>query len=177
MQNNEMSDAVIIERAHSIANEAMWTVVLQHRRIRAKEPEDGMFVFRWWVDLQFFILALYRLRTAVKIARNISAISFSIDAAISQFDKDIPDLKKLRDIGEHIDEYAVDSQKRHDKSVDRKQLQVGTWKDPVYEWLDVSLNVDNSKIAAEKLFRTLQKHYKEACNANDQSKNRAVPRP
>ena len=167
-----MSDAVIIERAHSLANHAMWTVALQYRRIRATEPEDGKFLFRWWADLQFLILALYRLRTTVKIARNIPSISNSIDAALAKFDKALPDLKKLRDIGEHMEEYAVDNPKRHVPSVDRKQLQVGSWDGTVYEWLGVKLNVNEAKSAAEELFKTLQNHY-----SLFRSKNRTTPKP
>ncbi len=157
-----MDDAVTLERSIRLANHAMWTVMLQWRRIGTKEPEDNRFVFRWWADLQFFILSLNRLRTSVKIALNVSdpKISASIAAAIEEFDKAIPDLKKLRDIGEHIDAYSVDDPKRHKLDIDRKQLEVGSWNGAVYEWLGVKLNVDDARIAAEKLFKTLQNAYR-----------------
>src|SRR5579859_2833960 len=54
------SDAAILERAKSLSNEACFTVSLQHRRLRTTEPEDQVFVFRWWADLQFLIVALRR---------------------------------------------------------------------------------------------------------------------
>ena len=152
-----MDNKVILERACSLANEYMFTVALQCRRIRTAEPEDKVFVMRRWIDLQFLILALYRLRTAVKIAVKIPTISKEMRTALNRFDKAIPDLKKLRDIGEHIDEYAVDHPRRHVPSVDRKQLQVGSWDGTVYEWLGVRLNVDEANNAAEELFKTLQK--------------------
>lgn len=157
-----MNDAVILERSKRLANHAMWTVALQYRRIRNNEPEDSKFMLRWWADLQFFILSLYRLRTAVKIALNVSdtKISTTIAAAIEQFDKAIPDLKKLRDIGEHIDAYAVDNPKRHRPEVDRRQLEVGSWNGTVYEWLGVKLNVDEANTAAQKLFKTLLSVYR-----------------
>lgn len=153
-----MNDAVILERAIRLANIEMKTVALQWRRVKTKEPEDETFIFRWWADLQFFILSLWRLRRTVKIALNVSDtnISDSIGVGIKEFDKAVPDLKKLRDVAEHIDEYAVDNPKRHVPSVDRKQLEVGSWNGTIYEWLEVKLNVDDAKIAAEKLFKTLQ---------------------
>lgn len=156
-----MNDAVILERCKRLANHAMWTVKLQWRRVRGKEPEDSEFVFRWWADLQFFILSLYRLRTAAKIALNVSdkEISSRIATAIKEFDRQVPELKKLRDIGEHIDSYAIDSPKRQRKDIDRKQLEVGSWDGAVYKWLGTSLNVDDAKNAAVSLFMTLLDTY------------------
>jgi hypothetical protein len=152
-----MNDAVILERSKRLANHAIWTVMLQWRRIRSSEPEDSEFMLRWWADLQFFIVSLYRLLTAVKIALNVSdsKISSSIKDGIREFDKAIPDLKKLRDIGEHIDAYAIDDPKRHKLEVGRKQLEVGSWDGTTYEWLGVKLKVDDAKLAANELFKTL----------------------
>ena len=42
------SDAVILERARSLAKEAIWAVAPQRRRLCATEPEDEAFVFLWW---------------------------------------------------------------------------------------------------------------------------------
>jgi hypothetical protein len=136
-----MNDTVILERTVRLANVEMKTVALQWRRTRAVEPEDAYFHLRWWADLQFFILSLYRLRTSVRIAHNVSdtKIRHSISEAINEFDKALPNLKTLRDIGEHQNEYAVDNPKRHVKTVDRKQLEVGSWNGTEYEWLGVRL--------------------------------------
>ncbi|AIC17178.1 hypothetical protein [Nitrososphaera viennensis] len=157
-----MNDAVILERSKRLANHAIWTVTLQYRRMRTNEPEDSKFMLRWWADLQFFILSLHRLRTAVKIALNVSDITIStrMAVAIEEFDKAIPDLKKLRDIGEHIDAYAVDNPKRHRPEVNRRQLEVGSWNGTVYEWLGIKLNVDEANTAAQKLFKTLLSAYR-----------------
>jgi len=157
-----MKDAMILERSKRLANLAIWTVTLQWRRIRSSEPEDKEFMLRWWADLQFFVLSLYRLRTAVKIAINVSdsKISANIKDAIKEFDKTIPDLKKLRDIGEHIDAYTIDDPKRHRQEVDRKQLEVGSWDGTTYEWLGVKLSVDDAQLAAKELFKTLLVAYR-----------------
>jgi hypothetical protein len=47
------SDGAIVERALSLANDAMFTVKLQHRRLRTDEPEDEVFFFRRSADFQF----------------------------------------------------------------------------------------------------------------------------
>jgi len=157
-----MNDAVILESSKRLANHAIWTAMLQSRRIKSSEPEDSEFMLRWWADLQFFILSLYRLRTAVKIAVKVSdsKISVCIRDGIKEFDKAIPDLKKLRDIGEHIDAYAIDDPERHRLEVDRKELEVGSWDGTTYEWLGVRLNVDDAILAAKELFNTLLVAYR-----------------
>jgi hypothetical protein len=154
-----MNDAVIVARTVRLANIEMKTVALQLRRIRGKEPEDHDFVFRRWADLQFFIISLYRLRTTATIGYNVSdaKIRYSIIGAVKEFDKALPDLKKLRNIGEHQNEYAVDSPKRKVKTVDRKQLEVGSGSDTEYNWLGVILNIDEAYNAAGKLFTSLQR--------------------
>lgn len=151
-----MDNTAVLERAYSLTNEAMHTVALQFRRLKTVEPEDDTFVFRWWADLQFLILALCRLRRSAKVACNVSDIALEIKTALHKFDLAIPHLTKLRNIGEHIDEYAVDSDIRHDKTVNRKSLQVGTWDGAVYEWLDIKLDIETALTASEELYRSLQ---------------------
>jgi hypothetical protein len=101
-----MDDAVILERAVRLANIEMKTVALQLRRIRGVEPEDDDFVFRRLADIRFFIISLNRLRTTATIGYNVShtKIRCSIIKAVGEFDKALPGLKKLRNIGEHQNE-------------------------------------------------------------------------
>jgi hypothetical protein len=47
------SGAATVERAHSLATEAIYMVALQRRRLRSAEPEDETLVFRRWADFQF----------------------------------------------------------------------------------------------------------------------------
>lgn len=154
-----MNDAVIVERTVRLANIEMKMVALQLRRIRGKEPEDDDFIFRRWADLQFFIISLYRLRTTATVGYNVSdtKIRYSIIGVVKEFDRAVPELKKLRNIVEHQNEYAVDSPKRKVKTVDRKQLEVGSWNDTEYNWLGVTLNIDEAYNAAGKLFTNLQR--------------------
>lgn len=145
------SDAAILERAKRLCNEACFTVSLQHRRLRTTEPEDQVFVFRWWADLQFLIVALRRMRRSAELAGRVPVVSKVIAQAIGEFDRTLPDLAKMRNIGEHIDDYAVDAPKRRYADIDRRHLQVGTWDGKVYRWIG-ELDIDVALEAAERLF-------------------------
>jgi hypothetical protein len=62
----------------------------------------------------------------------------------------------MRNVGEHVESYAVDSISRHDKSISRSHLQVGSWDGTVYIWLGESLNIDLALDAAQKRFATVK---------------------
>jgi len=47
------SDAATYERACRYANNALWTLSLQRRRLKSQEPEDAEFIFRVWADYEF----------------------------------------------------------------------------------------------------------------------------
>jgi len=106
----------------------------------------------------------------MKIAHKVPAITEDVKFALHKFDQALPYLLRLRNVGEHIDEYALDSESRHDKTVNRKELQVGNWDGTVYEWLGIRLNVHDALIAAEELYRALQSARKglsiKSANAN-----------
>jgi len=149
------SEAEILERARSLCSEGCFAVALQHRRLRSKEPEDEVFILRWWTDLQFLIVSLRRLRRSALTAAHVRGASDEVTAAVRQFDQALPALRKMRNVGEHVDSYAVDAASRHEKSVSRLQLQVGSWDGTVYSWLGGSLNVDVALNAAEKLLEAI----------------------
>jgi hypothetical protein len=98
---------------------------------------------------------LNRLHTIVKITFDIPDIANEMRNALNDFEKDIPDLKVLRNVVEHIDQYAIEDTKRHHKHISCKQLQVGRWDGSIFHWLDVELDVDRAKVASEKLFKSL----------------------
>ncbi|MBI2051395.1 hypothetical protein HYT33_01400 [Candidatus Roizmanbacteria bacterium] len=149
--NNPLSDAAMIERSWSLMNESMRAIDLQRRRLRSGEPEDPDFIFRWWVDLQFLIVALRRLRRSAELATRVSTAKSIISDAIEQFDRELPMLQKMRNVGEHIDDYAVDSEKRRHKDVERFSLQVGSFDGTTYEWLGARLNIDEAHLASTHL--------------------------
>lgn len=148
------SDAATIERAHSLANEAIHMVALQRRRLQSEEPEDETFIFRRWADFQFFIVSLRRLRQAALLAARPTAGKAAIESAISEFDDSLPDLRKMRNVGEHVDEYAVE--RGRDRSVSRRALQVGTFNATTLEWLGERLDADEALAAAERLYGAIK---------------------
>lgn len=97
------------ERARRLGNLALWTVDLQRRRINSDVPEDNKFILRRWSDFDFLVVALIRLRRAAQLAAKVPQIRAKMDAALKKFDVALPHLKKMRDVAEHIDDYALDS--------------------------------------------------------------------
>ena len=116
--------AATYERARRLANVAMWSIELQCRRLEAVEPEDAGLVLRRWADFDFLIVALSRLRRATGLAAKVPQLRASLDTALERFDKALPDLKKMRDVAEHVDDYALDRGRQ--KAVGRQASEVST---------------------------------------------------
>jgi hypothetical protein len=150
------ADAVVLERTLRLVNIELHAVALQRRRLASSEPEDDDFDFRWWTDLQFFILALWRLRRYAEIVVSVPSATGQIRLALDQFDRAVPALRVMRNIGEHGDEYAVDSASRQVKSIHARQLEVGAWDGQTYQWLGRSLNVDQALAAGKALFEAVK---------------------
>lgn len=154
--SEEERDAAILERAKSLCNRACFTVALQRRRLRSAEPEDDIFIFRRWADFEFLIVALRRLRRAAGLAGRPAHLRPVIEAAIAEFDVALPGLATMRNVGEHIDDYARDAPQRRHRNVRPGQLQVGSLDESVFEWLGHRLDTDAALAAAEKLFAAVK---------------------
>ena len=70
------------------------------------------------------IVALTRLRRAAELASGIPEVAQHLTLALQKFDTAIPGLKPLRDVSEHINEYAMDGGRR--KSISRVELEAST---------------------------------------------------
>ncbi len=88
---------------------------------------------------------------------HIPELALEVKAAVEEFDKALPGLTRMRNVGEHVDAYAVNNPKRRDLSVDSGQLQVGCFDGTVYTWLGESLNIDSALGASEKLCERIKK--------------------
>jgi len=145
------SDAAILERAKSLSSRAIFTIALQHHRLRTEEPEDNVFIFQFQADLEFLIVALRRLRRAAGLAARVEFVEPALRTAIDDFDKALPNLVKMRNVSEHFDDYTMDGQWRRHRDVQPGQLQVFSWDGTEYEWLDGSFNIDIACVAARRL--------------------------
>ena len=135
-----------LEMARGLALDAVLSVDLQKRRVYDETP-DPFYAGRWWADVQFLIIALRRLRLAAEFGAKADS---SIKRAVKDFRKNIPDLDRFRNVGEHMDHYAAGFGK--DQTVDRRQVLEGSLDVPVYRWLDRELNIDHARDEAEKLW-------------------------
>lgn len=144
------------ERARRLANVAVWSVDLQCRRLESAEPEDSTFVVRKWADFDFLIVALNRLRRAAQLAAGLPQLQASLVTALAQFDRALPDLKKMRDVAEHVDDYALDQGRQ--KAVRRQSLEVSTMEaeGPTLHWLQARLNAREASQASQTLFAAVK---------------------
>lgn len=148
------SERVILERAQSLANEAVFTVELQRRRLRSIEPEDDRFAMRWWADAQLLIVTLRRLRRVAELASRGPQARGPMRSALRTFDACLPALRTMRDVCEHIDAYAID--RGHRSDITRGMLQVGQWDGTSFSWLGASLDVDVAMRAAVELLQAIR---------------------
>jgi len=147
-------NAAIYERARRLANLAMWSVKLQLRRLQSVEPEDEDFILRPWTDFHFLIMALTRIRRAAELAAKVPPIKPRIREAIRQFDVALPNRKKMRDVAEHIDEYALD--RGWDKNVSRKSLEVASCSGETWKWLGYEMDSKEALRASERLYEAIR---------------------
>lgn len=148
------SDGTILDRALTFAMEGLRAADVQLKRAREESSSEPGGAFQWWIDLQFFIVALRRLRRAAELATRVPRQREAIRAAIAAFDEDLPDLRLLRDVGEHIDAYALGA--GYEKSVRWRQLQVGGWDGKTFQWLGIDLDAEKALEAARQLVGELE---------------------
>jgi len=135
---------------------SMWSIHLQYRRLQSAEPEDASFVLRKWADFDFLIVCLTRLRRAARLAAALPELRSLLAVAVAAFDAAVPDLKRMRDVAEHIDDYAADRGKN--SAVLRQALEVSSLSDdgPTLRWLGVRLNATEALMASQALFEVIK---------------------
>ena len=148
------SEAATYERARNLTNLGVWTVKVQQRRLQSSEPEDEDFALRKWSDFHFLVVALTRLRRAAELAEKVPALKSKIGDALKKFDAALPNLKKMRDVAEHIDDYALDRGK--DKNVSRKSLGVASYDGGTWKWLGYEMEEKKALDASVQLFEAVR---------------------
>jgi len=74
--------------------------------------------------------------------------------ALSDFDAALPNLKNMRDVAEHFDDYAMD--RGRNSAIGRSSLEVGMIGDTVFQWLGFELDADSALSTARQLFKVIQ---------------------
>lgn len=151
------SPAVTYERARRLANIALWGVSLQCRRLASSEPEDATFVLRRWTDFDFLIVCLTRLRRAATLAARVPQVRGQMVEAIAAFDAALPSLRRMRNVAEHIDDYATE-QGRETPFVPRQSLEVSMMSVDGMElnWIGGHLNAAEALVASRRLFEAMK---------------------
>lgn len=150
-------DGALLERAKSLCNAACFGVAMQRERLLTDQSHRMADNFAcWWYDLQFLVLALWRLRSAARLACLVPFAETRMSHAIERFDAALPGLKTMRDVGEHAYDYAIDHPKRHNSSIKRGNLQVATMEGRVVQWLGQSLDIEAAVVASTALYGELR---------------------
>lgn len=151
----------IISRAITRANRAMFAVDMQLRRLRTSEQEDDTFLGRREADFEFLVVAATRLRRAAVLVSKVPELQQQLTAALNQFDILLPNLKKHRDVAEHIDDYSVDQ--GFDSDVDRELLEVFMISDrcQTWTWLGETTNSHDLLNACTRLFEVVMRARKQ----------------
>jgi hypothetical protein len=163
MEVADLSDTDVVERAKSLANDWMWAVSLQHDRIVNPRPQDqpfhpfGMPDFNE-ADVHFLAIALRRLRQAAATIEHAPRHGDRVRRAIETFDAKLPWLKRLRDVFEHLEDYAVNSDRRH-TSTSRGELQVWSRGKDSMNWLGYDINWRDAHLAAQDLYKSVEAAY------------------
>ena len=146
----DMKSLAIYEDAKNMANIAIWGVELQIKRLKSEENEIYEFVMQPVVDFHFLIVTLTRLRQAATLVSSISDLSSEIE----KFDKAIPDLRTVRNILEHIDEYRIGKGKN--KRVPKDTFQTIIFGDECVKWVDYEINLKSALKASEGLYAAIK---------------------
>ncbi len=152
----------VLDRAVRLGSDSLWGITVQLRRIRGAEPEDAEWLMRAWTDIQFLVVVLWRMRLSGALALSADTEVERLQEALSSFDVQLPDLKRMRDVAQHFDEYSADGPgRRHTRpgradKVGRRMLEVGSWSSSEFRWLDGSINFETASRASHKLYAAVR---------------------
>ena len=155
-----LGEAAIVERAKSLATQWMWAVALQHARITKPRSQDSSFhpfglrTFNE-ADVHFLAIALRRIRTVATTLEHVPKEWNSVNQAIQTFDNRLPWLKPVRDVYEHLEDYAVDSNLRRTGTT-RRELQVWTSDEEGLNLLGYYVNWNEALAAAKDLYAAVK---------------------
>jgi hypothetical protein len=154
--------SAILRRADMVANDAALAIDMQLARIRdgfrSKDPDTVWNVF---IDIEFLISSLWKMRLAGKLALSVTGRSWT---ALRDFDVAVPNLKLMRDVMQHLDEYGRDGgTRRHfnprtGQLIGRRYLHSQiSFSDKSFNWLGGALDFDQAHNASLQLLSAIRK--------------------
>ncbi|MEX1034407.1 MAG: hypothetical protein WDZ54_00515 [Sneathiella sp.] len=152
MENNQLKSIAIYEDSQIFANIAVYSIALQIQRINSDKFEIADFTMQHFVDFHFLITALTQLRN---IAETVAEIS-GIRADIQVFDDDLSDLRHIRNVLEHIDEYRLG--RGHNQNIAASSTQTYVFGNNVMHYVGYKIDLDVALKASERLFEAIKKH-------------------
>ena len=170
----EPTSPAILARAAQLANEAVVAVDMQLGRIRSglrsRDPDAFWSVL---IDIEFFIATLWKLRLAGNLAHSVMGHSWT---ALRDFDRAVPDLKLMRDVTQHVDEYGRDGDRRRHSSpttqqrIGRRSLHTMSCREQSVHWLGGTIDFDRARTASFELLSAVRA-------ARDQASSRPIEEP
>ena len=146
------------EDARFIANLYVYAVRSQIDRIQEVSPEEDSFIMRQFIDIEFLLTALIRLRRCAYMLSEIPQARYLMKNAIDDFDRENPHIKPLRDITEHYDEYLrkIGRNQDIDKDIVRKGILKKILSEEDMEWMGFRVNFNSCLKSAEVLFEKVK---------------------
>ena len=124
------------------------------RRIKTEEPEDSKFPLRRRIDFEFLIYSLIRLRKTAALAASILGNNSVLEKALKDFDSELPDITKMRNVLEHFEEYAID--RGRNIQISRKELEASSFSPISFEWLGEKLDTEKVLHSCQKLYGAIK---------------------
>ena len=150
----------ILVRAARIANEAGIGVMMQLDRIQLGQgSRDADALQRVPIDIEFLIASLWKMRLAGKLAESVIGRAWP---ALHEFDAALPDLKLMRDVVQHIDEYGQDGVRRRHVSpgtgqrIGRRWLHTMSLGEQTFGWLGGTLSYERARTASLELLSAIR---------------------
>lgn len=153
-------DFILFEKAIRLATTILFSIELQYERMQTNGSKDISIASQIkWIDFQFFIIALNRLEKVACLLKSIHIIKSKIKLAIKEFNKSIPDLKTIRNIIEHLEEYAKGSgnlnKNGEEEIISRHGIENHSILGSKWSWLEYKIDIDISFEASKKLYSTI----------------------
>jgi hypothetical protein len=153
LQESPITDLALVKHAMTDAAQWMVAVNMQHHRILEHLDDDIPTPFPRRADFQFFLVSLTRLRRAISFAAKVDQLKQALSDRIVEFDGHVPFLSRLRNIGEHFDDYTAG--RGRGTQVKRAQLRSSGWadgSDACVTWLGEKVHLAEVRAAAENLY-------------------------